>query len=662
MLRQMPHVSQMDANGSQVRIFQERTNFKNLQGHSRFDWCIEGSIPKTGATQQENSFTDLPRRRKSERKMLRSNANMWPGPVDAVMPTQEHGPTVEEESLHGSAEPFQGPIFRQPRAYSKPSERVRADSSLLLMHSSETETEADHKLKLAALTRVTSSLAAKASDAKQGVERLRKLLADRAVEPSIYEATQRERWMEERRQVATEELLKTVRDHLSSLVKSPASSLSQPTPTIEHDEEVSSTAANLHIFLTSPHRPAPRSSRKRRPYPAPLPEDAFNRIRHHKQLLPLRLKVPVHRPFSQPPPKAKQVSAKGTETLPPGAIISTSAEPAITNTTSPTSLSNDTLHLLPSLAPPLDAIPENREDTPTPSLERPPSPGNGSGMATIWRAVPLRSKEEILAGLASTDDVDMPDYVQNLLAKLDSTPISHVRLNSIRKSASFPRRPASPAAAVRSSQRNSHANANSNTKRDSTASIPAAPNPPSVLAHSTNVPSPIPPFTNNSTNASSHIQSSPSRRRISALFSLPEVLSSRRSLNFVHTHSPPMSDTSSLSTASASSAAQLPAMSLVSPSIGFTIMESSREGEEEAEEGDLNVDRNSESNGQSRDGHEHAPEPQAPIPPSTSAITLSSVGTIRDVRRSSAGVSTSNTEDKMLARLRRRMSAALGRQ
>ncbi|KAH9481815.1 hypothetical protein JR316_0006342 [Psilocybe cubensis] len=117
-----------------------------------------------------------------------------------------------------------------------------------------------------------------------------------------------------------------------------------------------------------------------------------------------------------------------------------------------------------------------------------------SGCITIWRDSP-RSKEEILADLT----VDMPDYVGDLLSGLDSTTYSPASLQ-IPEEVHSPHLKHSKAREIQSPC----------STHSRTSFVPETPR-----SHRSSV----------------QVHMSPSRKRISTLFSLPEALSSKRTIN-----------------------------------------------------------------------------------------------------------------------------------
>ncbi|TFK35608.1 hypothetical protein BDQ12DRAFT_725898 [Crucibulum laeve] len=128
-----------------------------------------------------------------------------------------------------------------------------------------------HALRLRALEEVVTRLSAHADDAKASATRLRIALADREVDPAIYSALQRSRWMEEHRQEAMEKDIVCIRKHLSSLSESlEQDSISPKTSTVQRRRE-----SLLRFFETTrrelPISPRSKTSKKGLSPKAPLP-------------------------------------------------------------------------------------------------------------------------------------------------------------------------------------------------------------------------------------------------------------------------------------------------------------------------------------------------------------------------------------------------------
>ena len=255
------------------------------------------------------------------------------------------------------------------------------------------------ELHLEALKKSTSILEALAVDARDAVDRLRALLANRSAEPTLYRSLQRQRWMEERRHGAFDQLSKTLR---TELTRFSSSTTNGQTLTLESSNAKSNT--NLVKFFEPSRRRTPIRSHPRRRPPKPRdeqPDDShidLPRSHHENHIIPLVLKAPQQRRFF--PSHAPQSQS---QSLQDHSVSSSSVE----NVSSAPSTISDTSHL--------ETITEDNE---TILHISPPANYNQDetdGTALIWRDAP-RSKEDILADF----DVSMPDYVADLLAGLES--------------------------------------------------------------------------------------------------------------------------------------------------------------------------------------------------------------------------------------------------
>ncbi|KIM35012.1 hypothetical protein M413DRAFT_369972 [Hebeloma cylindrosporum] len=155
-------------------------------------------------------------------------------------------------------------------------------------------------LQIDALRQATSVLNTRISDAADQLEKIRGLLANRGVDPRVYQNIQRQRWMEERRKEAAEHLSKVLEQHLTALSTLPrpsrASAPAQTSTTASNSKAKANS--NLIAFFESSSScqriPSRNRNRRRVPIlPRPRPPekiDKFPRVHNHKQLLPLKLK------------------------------------------------------------------------------------------------------------------------------------------------------------------------------------------------------------------------------------------------------------------------------------------------------------------------------------------------------------------------------------
>lgn len=254
------------------------------------------------------------------------------------------------------------------------------------------------ELHVEALRKSTSILNSLAADARDAVDKLRSLLANRSVEPTLYRSMQRQRWMEEKRHVAFDQLSKTLHAELAML--SSSTNIGQPL-TLESSNSKSN--ANLVTFFESSQRRTRRTRTRRR---MPLPQKPRDeqpdgslielpRSQDENHIIQLVLKAPQQRHFfpsyiPQPLPVHPQSSSS---------VEDVSSTPSTTSDTSN-----------------LETIAEDNETVLHIALPANYNQDETDGTALIWRDAP-RSTEEILAKL----DVSMPDYVTDLLAGFEST-------------------------------------------------------------------------------------------------------------------------------------------------------------------------------------------------------------------------------------------------
>lgn len=145
-------------------------------------------------------------------------------------------------------------------------------------------------LQIRALKAATAILNSRAEDVRSDLVRLRDLLSNRATDPPLCEALQRDRWMQERWEVVITSQSKTVSQHLTSLGQSP--DLDFPEDNVgNHSKEDN----NLLRYFEISQRPSPLRTRRRRHGPRSLlDKPTFPRRHKHSTLLPLVLKPRDH--------------------------------------------------------------------------------------------------------------------------------------------------------------------------------------------------------------------------------------------------------------------------------------------------------------------------------------------------------------------------------
>ena len=146
------------------------------------------------------------------------------------------------------------------------------------------------ELQIRALKAATAILNSRAEDVRSDLVRLRDLLANRATDPPLYEAFQRDRWMQERWEVVITSQSKTVSQHLTSLAQSPDLGFLEDNVG-NHSKEDN----DLLRYFEISQRPSALRTRRRRHGPRPLLDiPTFPRRHKHSALLPLVLKPRDH--------------------------------------------------------------------------------------------------------------------------------------------------------------------------------------------------------------------------------------------------------------------------------------------------------------------------------------------------------------------------------
>jgi hypothetical protein len=364
------------------------------------------------------------------------------------------------------------------------------------------------ELQIRALKQVMSILSSHAQESRARVARLRTVLADRKAEPEIYENLQRERWMEEKRQLVVDEETKVVSQHLEALNKfsdDDTRTLPVPNPRVPPLSTAEARRdANLLTFLASTHTRAPirtyrtttgsfEHSLRRRTIDKVTPMVLCSSFTSPAPVEPTKVRsraVALHGAELARQPRRKSSDKCGLTTsmrLPHNAtsasFVGEDTDWSARGSPQPNSSSTDRTHmphLESHVATPLTSATSNtchilQPLTLTPAEE---SQDHG-GTATIYRVVPRYLSDDVLADL----HVSLPDYALDLLSHFDK-----------------------------------------NTVKPVTFLLPT----PALTIHSL-PPTPVP--SSNSTSAFLQVPSSPPdlRRKSSYrnLFSIPEALSSR---------------------------------------------------------------------------------------------------------------------------------------
>jgi hypothetical protein len=370
------------------------------------------------------------------------------------------------------------------------------------------------ELQIRALKQAMSILSSYAQHSQERVERLRTVLADRKVEPEVYEKLQRERWMEEKRQLAVNEETKVVLRYLKVLNESSHDDTYVPCVPDPPAPALTAEArrdANLLMFLASTQTQAPIRTHR----PSSTSFEHTLRRRTMDRVTPMKLRSSFTSPALvgtikghsrtvsldraklawQPPTRSSNGLGPTASMSPPhdAAILSVVAEDpdcsvdglSLSESTSlDTSSSHlpafETLDSTPLTSAAMDTCHILKTLTPNPEEDQ-------GGTATIFRTVSHHSSD-ILANL----HISLPDYALELFSHFEQ---SHIA----------PLKPIFP---------------------PSNISQPSSPHsfvPSSRCAHITSSFLQVPPSTPTSSN-SSGLRRKPSHRN---LFSIPPPIASR---------------------------------------------------------------------------------------------------------------------------------------
>ncbi|KIK04527.1 hypothetical protein K443DRAFT_409877 [Laccaria amethystina LaAM-08-1] len=177
------------------------------------------------------------------------------------------------------------------------------------------EEPSSQELQIRALKAATAILNSRAEDVRSDLVRLQDLLSNRATDPPIYESFQRDRWMQERREVVITSQSKTVLEHLTSLAESPDLDFLE-----DNVGNLSKEDNNLLRYFEISQRPSPLRTRRRRHGPRSLVDiPTFPRRHKHSTLLPLVLKPRIDdsRPLKPEPFTPMSLQHKDKPASPP---------------------------------------------------------------------------------------------------------------------------------------------------------------------------------------------------------------------------------------------------------------------------------------------------------------------------------------------------------
>ncbi|KAF9238526.1 hypothetical protein BU15DRAFT_47651 [Melanogaster broomeanus] len=296
-----------------------------------------------------------------------------------------------------------------------------AEQALAKALKNSSEERSPHELQIWALQQASVALGARAQESRECASKLKLSLAERNTDPHRYVALQRERWMEEKRQLAVCREADMLTQHLVRLKADPGGQ-----DLGEHENrglpatlnnEARRRAINLTRFFDhSPTRTSFHLNLKCRPA---LEWSPPRRITM-SDVSPLRL-----RPSSTTPPLQRLTTKRlrsASMASGPFSPMQRSCRPRPSNSPSDASSLAKGAELIESF----DEIASTRPSTPPLSVASQDSSSShgvieenkGTGTATIISHFTPRSRAEILADL-DQDDVHVPDYAINLLGGFD---------------------------------------------------------------------------------------------------------------------------------------------------------------------------------------------------------------------------------------------------
>lgn len=347
---------------------------------------------------------------------------------------------------------------RRQQRYSK----AEATLSTSLKHCKPEPTP--EELQIRALEQVTALLSAHAKDAQERAVKLRGVLMDKDgdVDPKLYIQMQRERWMEEKRQGAVDNEVKAVKECIISLNRfgksRPQAAGGMPKVVSKGEESEAKRRANLVKFFESSQNRAPIPQRRGKA--AKMVDRAPRRVTmNDAQPMLLRTSIPsTFTPYAQGHSRSISLdankSSKRTSTSSARSQGSTRHTSKLSNAVALAAVEEDTSIANSQISKPVfstsdssdpsaigrvSTLPPSAFDGSSTSLQAISAPLTeglipGEGFATIYTSKVLRSKAEILAGMA---DVQLPSYALDLMEDLDFIN-DHIPLQTSAPSSSVP--------------------------------------------------------------------------------------------------------------------------------------------------------------------------------------------------------------------------------
>lgn len=408
------------------------------------------------------------------------------------------------------------------------------------------------ELQIRALEQATSVLSAHAKDSQETAERLRALLADRETDPETFEALQRDRWMQEKRQLAVDRESKVIHEYVLSLRRSSSEDESPSVAGLGPSEDCeakrranlirffgsSVTRVPIFVHKTAEAYPVDRAPRRMtmgdvtpmRSRTSSLISAFSQPIRGHSRSVSLddiRSQKHRHASLQARPHIVTHMRESvgrtfGATLRTPLDVVKEDPTSEASTPSSPTPTTNSSIFPITQ-----EAMSNTNTQCSTapftwdnePSLKHVPVDGswffdNEDGHATIQPIPKPRSKAEITAGL----EVVLPDYALDLFTEFDYT--QSLPSDFSTQLVSHPSRSdsewdiVSPSASNPISRRNTLSPSRFSRKAATLSHSPSA-------SLTTNTPSRL-----RKTPSTSHI-SKKSHRQLGSLFAIPEAITSK---------------------------------------------------------------------------------------------------------------------------------------
>jgi hypothetical protein len=358
--------------------------------------------------------------------------------------TLPHSVSDTKYSIANTSASLAGPVIHAPTPMqSRRGQRYTRSEEALAKSLKRCKPEPSaQELQIRALEQVTAILSARAKDAQERAAKLRGAMSDKHTEtdPQTFATMQRERWMEEKRKSVVDSEAKVVREQIVSLSRfgGKIKTIKRAEAQSKMTSEETRRQANLaKFFELSPTR-KPISSRKRS---SPSSYDRAPRRVTMNDAPPMLLRTSIMSTFTPyTPGHARSISldAKlGNRSSTASSRYQGNSSLAAVAEDADTGLERSIVTIPPAVqvseTQPSISIPSEAEPMPTithvpaPISKSQPKPqpsvipsssSPSSGFVTIFAPATLRSKADILAGMADIE-AELPGYAVDLIGDLD---------------------------------------------------------------------------------------------------------------------------------------------------------------------------------------------------------------------------------------------------